>query len=420
MIKTNSDSDITIIGAGPAGSCAAWEALQGELEQPVSIIEEHHQIGEPVHCSGLIALDGLQKLKLSRREINRKICHNKIRRAKFISPNLTSVEIDRGSDSMGVVNRVSLDSILAERARRAGCDFYLGHRVTEIKYDKNHWILQIMKKNQSRIHRSKILISAEGTRARLSASIGLPTPDKNWLFPAIQYEFEGIQNLEPDCVELYFGRKYAPGFFGWVIPINDESARIGVAISRKFSRKTREFITRFFKKHPLLKPRLHNAIKTQHYGGLVPVSGPINKTFHTNLMVVGDAAGQSKATTGGGVNVGGFCGRLAGNIARKIIAGDIASRQGSRDYEKLWKAHFEPNLSLMKLLRRMMTPLPDETWNKIIHIAKDTDMGGHLQKSDIDLHGIDLLKYSLTPRVFVRGLNLFPQAATSLLRGLSI
>ncbi len=420
MKKTNIDSDITIIGAGPAGSCAAWEAKQGEIEKPVSIIEEHPQIGEPVHCSGLIALNGLQKLKLPIRDIEKKICYNKIRRAKFIAPNFKSIEIDRGSNSMGVVDRVSLDSILAERAREAGCDYYLGHRVAKIQFEKNHWKLHIKKKNQSTLLRSRILISAEGTRARLSASIGLPTPDKNWLFPAIQYEFEGVQNLETDCVELYFGRKYAPGFFGWVIPINDESARIGVAISRLFGRKTREFISRFLKKHPLLKPRIHNAIKTQQYGGLVPVSGPVNRTFHTNLMVVGDAAGQSKATTGGGVNIGGFCGRLAGITARKIIMDDFSSDNRCRNYEKLWKSYFEPNLSLMKLLRRMLTPLPDETWIKIIEIAKETDMQGFLKHTDIDLHAIGLLRYSLTPRVFIRSLNLFPQAATSLLRGLSV
>ena len=81
MLNKNTESDITVIGAGPAGSCAAWEALKGGLEKSVSIIEEHHQIGKPVHCSGLIALDGLQKLDLNMGEIEQKICQNKIKRA---------------------------------------------------------------------------------------------------------------------------------------------------------------------------------------------------------------------------------------------------------------------------------------------------------------------------------------------------
>lgn len=420
MIKTNIDSDITIIGAGPAGSCAAWEALQGNSEISVSIFEEHHQIGRPAHCSGLIALEGLQRLKLPMKEIERKICQNKIRRAKFIGPNFKSFEIDRTSDSMGVFNRVSLDCFLAERAREVGCNYYLGHKVTKIRFDKNCWNLQVMQKNQSRIHRSKILISAEGTRPRLAASIGLSTPDKNWLFPAIQTEFERVQNLETDCVELYFGRKYAPGFFGWVIPLNDESARIGVARSRVFGKKTKEFINRFIKKHPLLKQRLRNAVKTKNYGGLVPASGPVGRTFHTNLMVVGDAAGQSKATTGGGVNIGGFCGRLAGMTARKIVTKDSTRYNSCQDYEKLWKSYFEPNLSLMKLFRRTLTPLPDEALIKIIQIAKETDLRGYLKNSDIDLHGTSLLRYSLSPRILMKSVHLLPQIAVSVLHGLTI
>ena len=420
MESVGFDSDLTIIGAGPAGSLAAHEAIYRKSGLKVYVFEEHLKEGLPVHCSGLISLKRFKKLGRDFKKNRRKFVLNNIRRSKFIGPDCNSFEIDRDQDSLAVMNRVALDHYLAGRAKKLGCEYYLGHSVRQIKLVENSWNLQIKHKKGIKTHRTRILISAEGTRAKLTGSVGLPTPNKNWLFPALQYEFDGVRNLEPDCVELYFGQKYAPGFFGWVIPISDESARIGVGFSKWFGGKTRLYINQFLRKHPLLKTRLRNAVKTRHYGGLIPVSGPINKTFFTNLMVVGDAAGQSKATTGGGVNIGGFCGRLAGNIARKIILDEVTHQKGCRDYEKMWKAHFEPNLSLMKLLRRMLTPLPDDSWNKIIRIARDTNMEGYLQNSDIDLHGIDLLKYSLTPRVFVRSLNLFPQAVTSLLRGLSI
>jgi len=269
-------------------------------------------------------------------------------------------------------------------------------------------------------YRCKILISAEGVHAKLTSSIGLPIPNRKWLFSALQFEFGGIQDIESDCVELYFGRKYAPGFFGWFIPTGEDVARLGIAVAPWFSGKTRILMNYFVKKHPLIRNKLKKSKLMNSYGGFIPASGPVKRTYSTKFMTVGDAAGQSKATTGGGVNIGGYCGRLAGRMAQKIIQGELSATQGCQEYQQRWQARFEPDLTLMKLLRRMMTPLPDKAWNKIIQIAKETDIGGSLTSTRVDLHGTGLLKYALTPRVFIKSIDLFPKAAVSLLRGLTL
>ena len=411
--------DLAIMGAGPAGSLAAWEAMKNNSNAQISVFEEHFQVGHPPHCSGLFSLGGFQKLGLNLHEVGQKLGYNKIRRVKFIGPNFNFFEIDRGKDSMGVFDRVALDCYLARRAREVGCEYRLGHRIKKIQFNGNIWNLYISHKKEKMIYQSNLLISAEGVHARLTSSIGLPTPNKNWLFPALQYEYEGIQDIETDCVELYFGRKYAPGFFGWFIPVNENSARLGIAVSRIFSGKTRIFMQKFLKKHPLICKRLKKSRITNTYGGFVPGAGPVKKTYHTNIMVAGDAAGQSKATTGGGVNIGGYCGRLAGLMASKIISEELTPTKGCREYQRRWQGQFEPELSIMKLFRRMMTPLTDDSWNEIVQIARDTDIEQRMKYTSIDLHGMSLLKYSLTPQVFIKGLHLVPHAVISLLRGLA-
>lgn len=412
------DSDIAVIGAGPAGSLAAWQAASNKTEISVTVFEEHSQIGHPPHCSGLFSLEGFLNLGINLHDIKRQLCYNMIQRVKFIGPNYNLVEIDRGSDSMIVLDRIPLDQYLADRTKNLSCEYKLGHRIRETHFDGNNWNLYIHYNKTRKRHRCKILISAEGVHARLASSIGLPCPSKKWLFPALQYEIEKIPDIETDCVELYFGKKFAPGFFGWFIPINENSARLGIAVAPWYKRKTRLFMNQFLKKHPFLRKRLRKGKIKKTYVGFVPGAGPVKKTYHHNFMTVGDAAGQSKATTGGGVNIGGYCGRVAGLIARKIISEEVEVTIGCREYQRKWQAIFEPDLTLMKLFRRMMTPLPDKTWNSIIQIAKETEIGKNLKSTSVDLHGLGLLKYALTPRVFIKGLRLLPQASASFLQGL--
>ena len=166
-----------------------------------------------------------------------------------------------------------------------------------------------------------------------------------------------------------------------------------------------------------MKNRLRKDKIVKTYGGIVPGAGPISRTYHTNYMVIGDAAGQTKATTGGGVNIGGFCGRIAGKYSKKIISNEISSKQGCVDYQKQWRAFFEPNLSLMKFFRRTLSFLPDKDWNKIFQIASTTGLEKNMKETDIDLHGTGLLNYAFQPKVITKGLKLTPHLLLSYLRG---
>ena len=420
MRSSEIDSDIAVIGAGPAGLLAGHETNPDRYGIETNVFTKNEIVGLPPHCSGLISYEGLQKLNLNMQDIKHKIGYNLIERARFVGPANSFFEIDRGPQSMVVIDRPALDQYLAERMIKRGCKLHSGHKIVKIKNKKGIWHLLIKNNKDYITQKTRILINAEGIPSRLAESVGYPVPNKNWLFPAYQADFEGVLDLETDCSELYFGQEFAPGFFGWVIPIGEDSARVGLAIGSWMSGKTRRFFHRFIKKHPALKKRFKDKKIVRSYGGIVPASGPISCTYNHNYMVVGDAAGQSKATTGGGVNIGGFCGRLSGKYARKIILEEVLATKGCGDYQKQWEANFEPNLTLMKLLRRSISFLPDNTWNDIISIGKVTDISDTMRTSNIDLHGIKLLQYSLQPRVFQKGLHIIPYLLRSLLQGFLI
>ena len=417
MTLSQDISDIAIIGAGPAGLLAGYETNPSLNNSQVDIFTKSSKIGHPEHCSGFISYGGLQRLNVSMSELKKKIGYNSIRYAKFFAPNSQSFRIDRGTKAMIVIDRPELDRYLATKTRKRGCALHLNSTIRKIVYTKGYWFLHISDKGKNRVTKSKFLINAEGIHTHLAKSLQLPVPNHKWHFPAFQAVIEGVNDLERDCSELYFSQEFAPGFFGWVIPINEDSARVGVAVGSWTGKNTRKYFYKFLKSHPMLRHRFKKSKIVKTYGGIVPAAGPISRTYHVNYMVIGDAAGQTKATTGGGVNIGGFCGRLAGKYTKKIIDKEISSKQGCLEYQKQWKAFFEPNLSLMKYFRRTISFLPDKEWDKIFQIAATTGLAENMRTTDIDLHGSGLLHYAFQPKVITKGSMLTPHFILSFFRG---
>ena len=113
MDKLN--SDIAIIGAGPAGLLAGYETNPLKNGLITTTFTKTSNIGFPVQCSGLISYSGLKSLGLNLYDIGSRIGYNIIQRAKFVSPSNYSFEIDRGLNSMIVIDRPLLEKYLASR-----------------------------------------------------------------------------------------------------------------------------------------------------------------------------------------------------------------------------------------------------------------------------------------------------------------
>ena len=415
--------DIAVIGGGPVGSFAAMSALSSFKNIELAVFEEHKTSGMPAHCSGLIGITGLKNLHIYNLLTNEVIL-NQIRGAEFISPFGKSFIIDRKNSELVVLNRPKVDVRLAKYSQKCGATFLYQSQVRQVSKsnDGKNWLISGRSAKSKRFKANvNVIVSSEGHYPRISPQVGLSSPPKNWFFPAFQVELENVQDINRDIVELYFGKKFAPGFFVWLIPLNENKARIGLAIHPYLARGVRKKLIYVIKKHPILSKKLSRSKPVNSWGGFVPASGPIPRTYTNGFMVVGDAAGQTKATTGGGFNIGCYCGYLAGKIAAESISLKNYTSAFMKKYQQLWRSIFEPELSFMKLIRRCLSFLPDKTIENLFEIAIATGIDVHTQKiQNIDLHGIGLVKYSFSPHVFARGFRHIPQAAVSLFQGLTL
>lgn len=319
---------VRIIGAGPAG---LWAAKH--LGPKCVVYEEHKKIGHPVHCTGLISrrIDSLLKLP-------KEVAVNRIYGARLYSHNGLSLELARGRVEAYVIDRAKFDLHLAQLAQKAGAKIVLGQKAHPDPA-------------------ATTTIAADGAASRTRKSFGLSLK----AIPSLQYILRPAhQCLDPKFVELHFINR---DFFAWVVPENEKIARVGVA-----DRRCRAVLDNFVRK------RFEHFKIRERQAGLVMVGGPLKKTVFGNVMLVGDAAGQVKATTGGGIITGMIC---AEEAAKHV--------SNPKAYEKAWRARVGHELKAARMVRSFLSRLEPQDYNALLGFG-ERNLDLIKKYGDMDFH----------------------------------
>ena len=325
--------EVVVIGGGPSGLSASWSAASRGVE--VVVLEEHEEIGRPRHCAGLVSGEGLRLIGMP---CKGEYVENEIREA-VVTADGFYVELRKLGEPIYVLNREVFDKAMADRAASRGAEILLRNRAKKIEKSGDRYVV----KTDSGSYVCKVVIDGEGAASRLVRDMGLEGPKLK--IPALQVEVKGRVDL--DKVLVILGNEWSPGFFSWVIPIGDGGLRIGLA---SIIGHCDVLLKRLTKGHPLVSKLLKGAKVMNRYGGMI-VIGPPKETCKGNFMVVGDAAGQTKPLTGGGIVYGALCGFLAGVIASGVISGEVNASL----YERLWRRFLGLEERLGRLLRRIFT-----------------------------------------------------------------
>jgi len=388
VCSLTSDYDVIVAGAGVAGCMAAIEASKQGVR--IGLFEEHPQVGVPSHCSGVVSLSGLELLGMTS---NQAFDQRLIRGARFFPPTGSPIEITRPEPVALIINRMKFDQYLAKNAINNGVELHTKSRITKFEKTSDQEI-QVTIQNQGVVG-AKVLIDASGAGSRLPTQAGLKPPDWSQILPGLQYELIGTDRQD-DLVNLYFGSKRAPGFFAWSIPTGDHSVRAGLATSKG---NVRTLLDQLVKEH-WPKSKI-DATKS----GSVLVSGPVDRCWSPGFIFAGDAAGQVKQTTGGGIVIGGYCGMLAGKAAASAVKNPRRADQFLETYDHEWREKFSSDLKKMGIGRRLFFGLSDATLDKLFP-ALEPLLGEITDVADMDFQGTVITKLlanrklaSLIPRI---------------------
>jgi len=368
---------VAVIGGGPAGLLAAREICRRGLD--LHVFEEDLEIGSPERCGGLLSLSGLERISAPK---PMKYVLNLIRGAIFHSPSGHEFKLDARRWVAAVISRKRFDRMLGEEVEKMGGEISCGVRVRNVKRIGESFDLDLGDRRFS----ADWVIDAEGMGSKLMRKIlGLSTDRKRWI-PIIQLTTQG-HGLDPSFVHLYF-KEYLPDFFAYLIPLNEEVGRIGVATKLKgLELRMRRFISEEFPRIKVLR-RVSYAI----YVGR-PTWTELNKRF----IPVGDAAGHVKATTGGGVIMGGLISMNMASALSELELGNDPNnyvREARRVYREL-KEIFH--------LRRLIENIPIKFYDEIFKLADETSIEDYLRRfGDMDFQSTSLKKIIHSPETMVK------------------
>jgi digeranylgeranylglycerophospholipid reductase len=348
--------DIAIIGGGPGGLYAAYRLAQRGFD--VAVFEEHAVAGEPVHCTGVLASEAFDEF-----DISRDVILNALRTARFFGPSGASIEYSTPTTEAVVVDRRRFDTTLGDQATAAGAKLSVGARIVDLQVDGSGVSVTDAR---DRVARARACILACGASYALQRRLGLGISPLRMQSAQIE-----VASRNPGDVEIHFGHDVAPKGFAWVVPVTrgrESFARVGLMCEHDARGHFERFLAQ-------IGPRWQTGSGGALDAGLSARSkmlplAPIERTYMSRVLVVGDAAGLVKATTGGGIYYSLLTGNLAAEVLCEALREDDLSAGMLSAYEKRWRAALGDELDAQMTLRTIANQLSDAEIESLFELAR--------------------------------------------------
>ena len=349
--------DVLIAGGSVAGLTTAREC--SSKGNSTIVIEEDHEIGTPEHCGGMVSLSGLQKLGLMLDSNN---FQNVVPMARIRSKS-ASFELSAEKQNVIVVDRRGLDKQIAKQAEDAGAQIRTRCTFKSIAKKESKYTI---KTSDGEIE-CKYFVDAKGLGSLKDAS-------QNGILASAQFEVYA-KWIEGKTVEILFDSDKYPGFFMWIIPMGDGRGKIGVAGKGiNTSVALHEFIRSKGEKYSIIRKIF----------APIWIGGPKSQFVFDRTLIVGDAAGQTKPTTAGGI----FSCGMGGVFAGQAISNAIEKNDDTLlyEYEKSWKSMFQKEFQSMLLARKVLERLDNKAIDGIFSSLSKKAITDVSNFSDFDFH----------------------------------
>jgi geranylgeranyl reductase family protein len=353
--------DVHIIGAGPSGCIAALSAVRAGYR---AIVSEEHAFAGGKPCSGLFSASGLRTLE---DYIDWKdVVENPIYGAD-IHLGKSMVSVRRKTPAAYACDRAAFDRLLASAAENQGAKVEYGKRI------------------EGSFTAGKI-IGADGVNSATAEHFKFPKI-KHFV-SALKAEAEG--DWDEQIVQVFMSSSFS-GFFGWIIPRGKKRFEIGCGVElpgnpkKAFEQLLRDAACKNVKNQTACIIPIEAREKTA-----MRVGNARDSANRMDVLLVGDAAGQVKPTSGGGVLFGSWCAEIAGRTLDPFR------------YELEWKAKYGKELLLHGAARKILNRLDDNSLTSLGKRLGNKKVSSFLEShGEMDIVSRMLLQLVLNPHVLL-------------------
>ncbi len=405
--------DVAVVGAGPSGlTVAAAVAREGG---DVLILEEHPAVGVPPHCTGKISVNAIQELGL---DVHGVVA--RVRGATLYPPSVRPLTIARDDVQAFIVDRRIFDRSLAAKAVDAGAALLTDARAMEVVVKPSGVTVVFEGKERKGEVHARLVVGADGAASVTARLAGLYTKSSSEVRLGVQREVVDVPVVQ-GMVALYFGQRWAPGFFAWIVPTGHDTARVGLAVRPNAPAPVDQYLDAFVANHPMARETLQGSRVVAESRHILPTGGVLPHLVADGVLVVGDAAGQVKSTTGGGLYYGIACAQMAGRaISVALRDPSNATLQGHalQRYEAEWRARFGREIAFGVRVRAFLDALNDDEVDYLFTVLhREPSLIQHIEADgDIDRQstvGLTLLRYAKyaikRPGLLVKLYQAFPR-----------
>jgi digeranylgeranylglycerophospholipid reductase len=389
--------DIVIVGAGPAGSSAAFSSASKGIK--VALLEKEDSVAETVRTSGVTWIQNITEYNIP------EDCYNPIKNYSFCSPN-NEVTISDTIAQAAVLDVRKTYRWLAKQAENKGADIFVKTNVKDVIKNERGDIVGIVANTPEGTvsFYGKIIIDASGFGSIVSKSMGFVTQWEKFGAGA-EYEVKA-ENVDPQTWWLMVGQKYSPAGYAWIFPISNEIVRIGVGVGKPDSsvdptERLKQLMDS--KEGPI--GRLGKITPIEFHYGLIPNDGLSRKTVYNNLILVGDSAGQANPLVLEGIRYAIKFGRVAGDVAASALHSGNTEESALMPYEDNWRKEIESKIKSAGKVQSRWIGLSDEQWDKELDIIKELKAEEFLDFIKADFGLSNMLKLATHhPKLAVRQL----------------
>ena len=369
--------DALIVGAGPAGNVAARELAKRGFG--VVALDYRERIGDKL-CTGVIGVECAEEFP-----VPPELIYRRANSAMIYSPGGRGFRVERPDTQALIVDRVGYVNSIGAEAERAGAEYRLGWRVSDVSLSANGALVTARRGDATDTLRGRVLLIASGFGSGLAEAVCSTNGGGRERLVGTQVE---VVTRDVTETQVYVGDEVAPGSFGWLVPTGESRGLLGLMSRHDSSGRLERLSDRLIREGKILRAES----SPRRWG--IPIS-PLSRTYGERVLALGDAAGFAKPTTGGGIYYAMLSGKIGAEVAADALDSDKFPEDALSSYEDRWKAEFGAELRVGYYARMLFESMSDARMERLMEVFLSEDVQRELIRSpafSFDRHSGIILK----------------------------